>query len=88
MYLNKAEIKRWKKKKKELLNPNNGGFPGGPVVKNPPVNAGDMDSIPGLGTKIPHAAGHLRLWAQCTTMKTQYNGGGGGGEPNNQNHNN
>ena len=24
-------------------------FPGGPVVKNLPVNAGDMDSIPGLG---------------------------------------
>ena len=25
-----------------------GDFPGGPVVKNPPANAGDMDSIPGL----------------------------------------
>ena len=25
------------------------GFPGGSVVKNPPANAGDMDSIPGLG---------------------------------------
>ena len=24
-------------------------FPGGPVVKNPPANAGDMGSIPGLG---------------------------------------
>ena len=24
-------------------------FPGGPVVKNPPANAGDMSSIPGLG---------------------------------------
>ena len=24
-------------------------FPGGPVVKNPPSNAGDMGSIPGLG---------------------------------------
>ena len=23
--------------------------PGGPVVKNPPVNAGDTGSIPGLG---------------------------------------
>ena len=22
-------------------------FPGSPVVKNPPANAGDMDSIPG-----------------------------------------
>ena len=24
-------------------------FPGGAVVKNPPANAGDMDSSPGLG---------------------------------------
>ena len=24
------------------------GFPGGSVVKNPPSNAGDMGSIPGL----------------------------------------
>ena len=24
------------------------GFPGGSVVKNPPVNAGDVDSISGL----------------------------------------
>ena len=25
------------------------GFPGGSVVKNPPANAGDMDSVPGRG---------------------------------------
>ena len=25
------------------------GFPGGSVVKNPPANAGDTDSIPGPG---------------------------------------
>ena len=25
------------------------GFPGGSAVKNPPVNAKDSDSIPGLG---------------------------------------
>ena len=25
------------------------GFPGDSVVKNPPANAGDLDSIPGLG---------------------------------------
>ena len=24
------------------------GFPGGAVVKNPPTNAGDADSIPGM----------------------------------------
>ena len=34
-------------------------FPGGPVVKNPPSSAGDVGSIPGQGTKIPHAAGQL-----------------------------
>ena len=26
-----------------------GGFPGGVVVKNPPANAGDTGSSPGLG---------------------------------------
>ena len=26
-----------------------GGFPGGPVVKNPPANAGDTGSNPDLG---------------------------------------
>ena len=25
------------------------GFPGGPVVKNPPCNARDTGSVPGLG---------------------------------------
>ena len=34
-------------------------FPGGPVVKNLPSNAGDAGSIHGQGTKIPHAAGQL-----------------------------
>ena len=29
-------------------------FPGGPVVKNLPFNAGEVGSIPGRGTKIPH----------------------------------
>ena len=38
-------------------------FPTGPVVKNLPSNAGDADSIPGQGTKIPHATGWLRLHA-------------------------
>ena len=34
-------------------------FPGGIVVQNLPSNAGDSGSIPGQGTKIPHAAGQL-----------------------------
>ena len=40
------------KSRARLSNPD---FPGGPVVKNPPCNVGDMGSIRGLGTKIPHA---------------------------------
>ena len=51
-----------------------GDFPGGPVVntpskkkKNPPFNAGDASSIPGPGTKIPHAAGQL------SPVTTSYN---------------
>ena len=31
-------------------------FPGGPVVKTLPSNAGGMGSIPGRGAKIPHAS--------------------------------
>ena len=31
-------------------------LPRGPVVKNPPCNAGDAGSIPGQGTKVPHVA--------------------------------
>ena len=38
-----------------------GDFPGGPVVKNLPCNAGDLSLIPGRGTKTPHAAGQLSL---------------------------
>ena len=34
-----------------------GDFPGGPVVKNPPSKAGHVGSIPGQGTKISHAVG-------------------------------
>ena len=43
-------------------------FPGGPVVKNPPCNAGDTGSIPGGGTKIPHAVGQLSLRATTTEL--------------------
>ena len=32
-----------------LTRTRSGDFPGGAVVKNPPANAGDMGSIPGLG---------------------------------------
>ena len=33
-----------------------GDFPGGPVVRDLPCNAEAADSIPGQGTKIPHAS--------------------------------
>ena len=33
-----------------------GDFPGGPVVKNPPANAGDMDLIPSPGNSTCHEA--------------------------------
>ena len=39
----------------EMKNTLEGDFPGGPVVKNPPSNPGDVSSIPGQGTKVPHA---------------------------------
>ena len=40
-------------------------FPGDPVVKNQPANAGDKGFIPGLGTKITCAE------SLCTRKKTQ-----------------
>ena len=43
-----------------------GDFPDAPVVKNLPCNAKDMGSVPGLGTKIPHATEQLSLCATTT----------------------
>ena len=43
-------------------------FPGGPMVKNPPSNAGDVGSISGQRTKIPRAAGQLNLRATTTEL--------------------
>ena len=34
-------------------------LPGGPVVKNPPSDAGDAGLIPGQAPKVPHAVGQL-----------------------------
>ena len=42
-------------------------FPGSPGVKNPPFNTEDTGSIPGQGTKIPHAMG--RPSSQTTTRE-------------------
>ena len=61
-----------------------GVFPGCPVVKNIPSNAGDTGSNSGQGTKNPHATGQLslqchsqrahgpQLESPCTEMKTQH----------------
>ena len=38
-----------------------GDLPGGPVVKNPPCDAGDAGSILGWGAGIPRAAEQLDL---------------------------
>jgi len=56
-----------------------GGFPGGPVVKNPPANAGDLGLIPGWGAKSPHVteatqSGHYNyqacaLWSLPATNR-------------------
>ena len=45
-----------------------GDFPGGPVVKNLPYNAGDAGLIPGQGAKIPHATGQLSLRTTTTEL--------------------
>ena len=42
------------------------GFPGGAAVRNLPCNAGDMGSIPGQGTRIPHALEPLSQRATTT----------------------
>ena len=44
-----------------------GDFPGGPMVKNPPANAEEVDLIPGQGNKFTHAEGNLSL--NTTTTK-------------------
>ena len=36
------------------------------MVKNLPASEGDTGSIPGPGTKIPHATGQLSLYASAT----------------------
>ena len=34
------------------------GFPGGSVVRNPPANAGDVGSVPGLGRSLEERNGN------------------------------
>ena len=46
-----------------------GDFPGGLVVNNLPCNTGDVGSIPGWGTKIPHASGQPGPHAMATRSR-------------------
>ena len=41
-------------------------FPGGPVVENKASIAGILDSVPGWGTKSPHATRQLNTPAAIT----------------------
>ena len=57
----------------------NRDFPGGPVVKNSPPDAGHMGSNSGRGTKISHTLGQLSLHAatrekplHCSTEPTSH----------------
>ena len=43
-------------------------FPRGPVANNLPCNAGDAESIPDWGTKIPHATEQLSLYIVTTEL--------------------
>ena len=40
----------------QIKNGRSGDFPGGPVVKTSPSNAGGTGLIPGQGGKIPHTS--------------------------------
>ena len=53
------------------------GFPGGTVVENPPANAGDTGSSPGLGRSHMSWSGwahkpqllSLRIWSLCSATR-------------------
>ena len=62
LHLNVNSIIKKKKRERESER----SFPGGPKVKNPSCNVGDMSSIPGQGTKIQHAMEQLSPWAVTT----------------------
>ena len=64
------EIFHWYFLQRVMFNENKGGGPG---VKNSPYDAGDVSSIPGQGTKIPHLACEPQLERSlCATNKTRH----------------
>ena len=58
------------KEDKWMTNKHLRDFSDGPVVKNPPSNSGEMGSITGRRTKIPHAMGQL---SPCTLEPAYHN---------------
>ena len=61
----RANEKVLKKKKHTAIR----DFPGGPVVRNLPCNAGNVGSIPGWGTKIPRVVGATE--PMCLNYRTR-----------------
>ena len=63
----RTRLKRLNSSSSTLLNSNCNSLdlPGGPVIKNLPVNAGHAGSIPPSG-KIPHVSGQLSACATTT----------------------
>ena len=57
---------------KKSVKRDKGDFPGGLVVKNLSCNAGDVGSIPGPVTNIPHAPGQISPSA-ATTEPSRHN---------------
>ena len=51
------------------------GFPGGSLVKNPPTNAGDLGSIPGLGRSHGRRNGNPLRYSCPGTPWTEEPGG-------------
>lgn len=57
---NQQQKKNWKIHSYVDIKPEAGGFPGGPVMESLSCNVGNVGSIPGWGTKTPHAEEQLR----------------------------
>ena len=51
------------------------GFPGGVVVKNPPANAGDLSSVPGLGRPPEVGNSHLLQYSSLEISWTKESSG-------------
>ena len=54
---------------------NGSSFPGSSVIKNPPANAGDIGSIPGLGRDPGEGNGDLLQYSRLRIPCTEEPGG-------------